>query len=274
MFMQKILVFISFLSYYSSPIFGQITSPGIGKNHLASWLAVGIRQDLDSTGRKESMTYVGFGRSSHPNNYNLFQRPSIFVLNEEFHHRFARNWQYGIALSYRRQNEYNQDSPFTPLHPRVIQEFRFYARASYVYELPRMKFAFTAREELRNFFSPTFRAMDQNIELRTRIRAQVKVNLDRRKVHKIEFSIEPLFRTQHRLSTTNWSNFAYTETRFTLFYTLAPKKIPFVFDFGYMNYLVGNAKPSSTHYIGFDIVWNNPFGKPHKNHSRPIEYLE
>lgn len=272
--MNKSKIALFLVCMVSGYVNSQITSPGIGRNNAAAWFAAGVRQDLDSTGHKELMTYVGFGRSTQPNSYNLVQRPAIFVVNEEFHHRFARHWQYGIGLSYRRQNLYEKSAPYSRLNPSIMQEIRFYGRISYVYELPRTKFTFTLREEMRNFFEPDFSTVNKNIQLRTRVRAQVKFNLDRRRVHRIELSAEPLFASQHKLSNRAWSNMDYTETRFTCYYSYAPRKIPFVFDIGYMNYLVGKTKAASTHYIGIDVVWNNPFGKPHKSKAKPVEYLE
>jgi len=265
-------IFTFIILITTTSLFGQISSPGVSGAKLASWYAFGLRQDLDSSGHKESMTYVGFGRSSSPDNYQLFSKPSIFVINEEFHHRFDKHWLYSVGLSYRRQNQYEKEDPYLARTPAIKQEFRLYGRMSYLLEYRRIKFVTTFREEVRTFFSPNFDALNENLQLRTRVRTQLKVNLNRRKTHRLSFSAEAFFATQHSiLAKQNWSPFNYTETRFSLYYSYSPKKIPLVFDIGYMNYLSGKNKPSSTHYFGVDIVWNNPFGKIN---SKPVEYLE
>jgi hypothetical protein len=265
-----IVSLIGLLTTFS--LFGQISSPGIGKTNIASWYAFGLRQDLDSSGHKESMTYVGFGRSSSPDNFQLFSKPTIFVINEEFHHRIHKNWLYSVGLSYRRQNQYEKEDPYLARTPAIKQEFRLYGRFAYLLEYRRIKFTTTLREDVRTFFTPNFDALNDNLQLRTRIRTQLKINLNKRKTHRLSFSAEAFFATQHTIDAQqNWSPFSYTETRFNLYYSYSPKKIPFVFDFGYMNYLSGKNKPSSTHYFGVDIVWNNPFGKIN---SKPVEYLE
>lgn len=272
--MRKLIFILFTLIVLTQQSYAQISAPGLGDIGAASWFALGLRQDLDSLGHKESMTYIGIGRSSQPNNYRLFSRQNLFVVNEEFHHKFARNWQYSVALSYRRQNMYSKQAPYQKITPKIKQEIRAYGRFAYVYALPKVKFALTFREEFRSFFNPDFSTYYKNIQLRTRIRAQVKVNLDQKKIHRVALSVEPLFKTQHNLKTRKWSKFDYSDIRFALYYSYSPKKIPFVFDVGYMNYLTGKTKPTTMHYLGVDVVWTNPFGKPHKSNAEPIEYLE
>ncbi|WP_031289906.1 hypothetical protein, partial [Sphingobacterium sp. IITKGP-BTPF85] len=39
----------------------QISPPGLGKAKTASWSAIGLKRQLDSTGTKEALTYLGLG---------------------------------------------------------------------------------------------------------------------------------------------------------------------------------------------------------------------
>lgn len=60
-------------------VFSQISPPGLGKAHTADWFALGIRQDLDTLDIKgwQSLSYVGMGRKSNPDNYDPHYKPAI-----------------------------------------------------------------------------------------------------------------------------------------------------------------------------------------------------
>jgi hypothetical protein len=58
-----------------------------------------------------------------------------------------------------------------------------------------------------------------------------------------------------------WSKFDYKESRLTLYYSLSPHEIPFIFDVGYMYNIIGKGTDSSdVNYLAVDIIWKNPFG--------------
>src|SRR5689334_13059308 len=79
----------------------QISPPGMGETNTASWFAFGVRQSLDSSEKIQSFTYIGLGRISGPTSYNPLKYQEIFVINQEFYHRFHKHWHYSLALSYR-----------------------------------------------------------------------------------------------------------------------------------------------------------------------------
>lgn len=115
--------------------FSQISPPGEGKAHTANWFAFGNRQELSTThGRGwQSMSYIGIGRKSNPDNYDLFYKSAILVVNQEFYHQFHSVWQTSFALSYRRQDEYLDNKPYEHDNPKLKQEFRLYGRFSYIF---------------------------------------------------------------------------------------------------------------------------------------------
>lgn len=128
----------------------QISPPGLGKAKTASWSAIGLKRQLDSTGTKEALTYLGLGTKSTPDDSNPFHKQAILVLNHEVYHKFAKNQQYSYALSYRRQNVYDADAPY---HGEgVEQEFRLYGRYAYTFRFgERWKWKNTVRQEFRKF---------------------------------------------------------------------------------------------------------------------------
>jgi hypothetical protein len=258
----------------AAPAAAQLSPPGLGPARTASWSAVGIRQDLDAIRRRESVTYVGVGSISNPDNANPWQKPAIFVLNQEFYDQFHKNWVYSAALSYRRQNEYEDEPPFADAHPSYKHELRFYGRLSYVQKLARFKFVNTFRPELRNFFSPDL-GSQEFVQFRFRLRTQVTANLDKNAVHRLVGSAEVLATVGKAHAPAGWTDFDYRESRFCLYYSLRMQSWPVVVDIGYMNNLLGSSHPIDVHYLAIDLVWENPFGKPERGkQQRPPEYLQ
>lgn len=275
--MKNQLIFIGTILFQVSQSFSQISPPGLGKANSASWFAIGIRQELDTVEGKgwQSMTYAGMGRKSNPDNLNLLQKPSIFVVNQEFYHQFHKNWQYSMALSYRKQQEYDDNhAPYSLESPKFKQEFRTYGRISYNYKLNRIKLVPTFRLEFRKFYTPDFHDFSENFQFRSRLRLQLKVNLDQHKIHRLILSSEQLFSISKKLGANNWTDFNYRESRFSLYYSLSPLKIPLIFNLGYMMNLVGNTKPYVVHYLAFDVIIENPFKLIHREKEKIQENYE
>jgi len=256
--LKKVLFFVA--CSLSTPAFAQISPPGLGKAHTADWLAVGIRQDLDSLKKWQSMSYIGMGRKSSLTDYNPFDKSSILVLNQEFYYRFHEHWQSSFALSYRRQDEYSDQYPFDHENPAFEQEFRAYSRFSYVLENARLKFVPTFRQEFRKFYTPTFTREIESFQLRSRLRLQLTLNLDAAKVHRLIVSSEQLFSASKLSAPSQWTRLGYRESRFVGYYSLAPKSLPFIFDLGYMANRLGTTSPTYVHYLALDVIWKNPFG--------------
>lgn len=257
----KRLYILTIFLLLSQIVLGQISPPGLGKANTANWFALGVRQELDTVPDKgwQSMTYVGFGQKSNPDNYNPFYKPAIFVINQEFYHQFHKTWQYSFALSYRRQDEYFDTPPYEHETPRIKQEFRTYGRVSYIFKASRIKLIPTFRQEFRKFYSPDFKSIAEDFQFRSRFRLQLTVNLDKNKTHKLIVGSEQLFSISKQTTPNIWTDFNYRESRFSSYYSLSPKTLPLIFNIGYMNNLVGNKTIADVHYLAFDIIIENPF---------------
>lgn len=239
----------------------QIIPPGSSNAHTASWLSVALSQKLDTHKNKswKSVTYIGMAFKSNPDNYNLFQKPSIFIINQEFYRQFYKHWQYSLAISYLNQNQYKDSFPFEKKDPAYKQEFRFYGRISYSIKRKRITFSPAFRQEFRKYYTPDFKKPAEDLQLRSRIRLQLSVSLGKHNVHKITAYSEQLFSTKRKSNTNTWSKFAYSDSRFSIYYSLSPQNLPVTFNIGYMNNLIGNNKPYAVHHAAFDITINNPF---------------
>lgn len=256
---KTILTGILFMLVFTS--YGQFSPPGLGKGKNASWFAFGIKQALDTVHKKESTTYIGIGRKSTPDDSNPFNKMAILVLNQEFSNRYAKNWQYSYAFSYRRQTEYGSAAPYELSDPAIKQEFRIYGRYTYLTEISGVKWKNTFRQEYRKFFNPDFTKSDEDYQFRTRLKTQINIDLGTQKLHHISGSAEALFSTSKKYRpTSELTKFEYKESRFNMYYALTPHSIPFTFDFGYGYNLIGKgAKTSGVNYLAIDVVWNNPF---------------
>lgn len=256
-------------------LLGQINPPGLSTANTSGWLAFGIRQPLDKANTMQSFTYTGMSFVSDPESYNPLQKPGIFILNEEFYHQFHKHWQYSLALSYRRQSEYEDLAPYDRSDPRTRQEFRVYGRYSFIQNWTRVRMVLTYRQELRKFFTPGFDPWNEDTQIRTRFRVQMALSLDEEKVHRLVMSAEPLFSTSHRGTPKAWDPFRYRESRICFYYSLKRTESPLTFNLGYMNNPWGTgAAFHMVHYLGFDIIWENPLKSLRRESDKAVGPLE
>ncbi|MXN92072.1 DUF2490 domain-containing protein [Flavobacterium sp. Sd200] len=256
--MKHLLFYILTLLFSNFYASAQISPPGLGSTKNAFWSAVGVRQKLDT--KNTSLTYIGLGRISDPEgDANPFKKQSIVVLNEEIYHKINPHWQYSYALSYRRQNQYENENPYDLETPSIHQEFRGYGRINYTTAIGEVKLKTTYRQEIRKFFTPDFGEVEDDLQLRSRFKTQATVALDSDHENSLLGSAEALFSDSND-DTNGWSGFEYKESRFCLYYSYAPHNIPVVFDVGYMNDLVGHGHHlQDSNYLAVDIIVENIF---------------
>lgn len=245
---------------WSSGAAAQITPPGLGEANTAYWMALGVRQDLGLRERWESMSYAGFGSISHPNNYNLFEKPAIFVLNQEIYDHFRKDLAYSFALSLRRQWLYKDELPFEEDDPAARVEFRMYGRFLHTLHFGDVQIENAVRPELRTFYPRD--AGEEVLQFRLRLRTKAQWAVDSAHVHRLLGSAEVLS-SMEKERDMSFGNFEYRESRFCLYYSYSPANLAWVFDIGYMNNLLGSSRPLvDVHYLAIDVTWKNPFGEP------------
>lgn len=261
---DKMLIGLFLFAYMGSSVKAQISPPGLGEANTAFWSAFGVRRQLDSLGKKQSLSYLALGRKSSPDNYNLFSKQAIFVINHEVYHSFAKNQQYSYAVSYRRQPEYESSAPYEK--KGLEQEFRLYGRYSYTFNLgKRFKLKNTIRQEFRKFFDPDFHAVEENFQLRTRVKSQLTYNLSSKNNQKLALSAEGLFSISYlNEPEPQWTKFAYREMRLGVYYMFEIPNSPFTMDIGYVDNLIRNSHSitkGGVHYLAADLIWNLPYKK-------------
>lgn len=246
--------------------FSQIVPPSHGNTNVATVFTFGIKQDMN---RKDGIgwmsdSYIAISRQSSQGSKNMFEKPGFFIINQEFYNRFLPNWEHSIALSYRRENRFSDEEPFEAENPAFKNEFRLYGRFSYLFKSKFVEITPTLRQEFMKYYNPDFTHYNETFRMRTRFRVKFTFNLTEDKVHKLALYSEQLFSTSLYNSADGLSDFAYDDSRFTLFYSYSPAEIPFTFNVGYMNSLIGYEKPYSIHNFALDVIWKNPF-KPKKD---------
>lgn len=262
--LRKVLVIFGILGCMGSVVNAQISPPGLGDANTAFWSAFGVKRELDSLGKKQTMSYIAIGRKSSPDNDNLFSKQAIFVLNHEVYNSFAPHQQYSYAISYRRQPQYESDAPYEK--ENTEQEFRIYGRYAYTFNLgKKFKLKNTVRQEFRKFFDADFHKVEEDFQLRTRIKSQLTYNLSPTNNQKLAISAEALFSVSHlNEPEQHWNSFGYREMRLSAYYMFNIPHSPFTVDIGYMDDLIRDSKSihkGGVHYLAADLIWNIPYKK-------------
>ncbi len=259
--MRKAL-WLLLLLFLNNFLQAQISPPGLGDGNTAAWAAFGVKQKLDSFGKKETLSYVAIGRKSSTDNDNLFLKQAIVVLNHEVYTSFAPHQQYSYAISYRRQPEYESTKPY---HKEATeQEVRVYGRYAYTFNLgEKIKFKNTVRQEFRKFFNADFNKVEEDFQLRTRLKSQLTYNLSSKNNQKVALSVEELFSLSHMNEPEHaWNHFGYREMRIAAYYIFSIPHSPFTIDIGYMDDLIRGSRSihkGGVHYLAADLIWNIPY---------------
>ncbi|WP_461531955.1 DUF2490 domain-containing protein [Sinomicrobium sp.] len=251
---MKFTLYTALFCLLVSSVHAQIIPPGLGRTvDTSSWLAVGIKQDLNAEKGIVSTTYAGLGSVNGYDDDNPFGRAMIYVINQEIEHHFAERWKYSGAISYRWQNQFYDVSPYDHR-----QEIRLSGRYAYLVPGTFTNFAFTFRPELRLFYTPEFDPYKNKAQFRTRFAAKMTVNLSADKSKKLVTTADFLFATNKE---EKWGVWEYSESRFSVYYSHGLPQRDITFNLGYMSNPMGKDFDHVGHYFGFDMIVKNPFGK-------------
>jgi len=257
--MKTTNLYLIFFIFFSYNMHAQISSPGLGDGNTASWFALGLRQNLNKKDNIQLMTYMGMGLKSTPQNTMQLSKPAIFVVNQEMYHQLNNHWEGSCAISYRKQYEYLPNKITSEKLTTIQQEFRVYARMAYTFKISNIKLKQTLRQEFRRFVDDHWKNTNEPLQLRTRFKSQVSINLEPTQQHQLTAGAEILFAISKKQQTIQFSPLKYKEARFSAFYTYKPKNTQIAMSVGYMNNLIHEKFPYSVHYASVDVVWINPF---------------
>jgi hypothetical protein len=235
--------------------FCQISPPGISDANVAFWSALGLSQELSE---KWSLSvYAGNSRQSDPDNMALFKNQAIFVINEETTFEFNNYFSLSACASYRVQNRYQSEEPFSPADPAMKNEERYYLRFYFREQIGKTKFKFSFRPELRKFSSAGHRPWSPvDEEVRLRLKGQASIPLGNPSKQLI-ISNEILAVTGRVKigEAEQWSGYTITEDRLATFYRHVFPHV--VADFGVMHQIMHDGQYRA--HVAFDLVLMNPF---------------
>jgi len=243
----------------------QISPPGLDDTNVVLWGAVGFNQQL---GQKWSVTaYVGGSRESNPNNLSVLHKQAIFVVNQETQYQFNSHWQLSFCSSLRFQNIYKEDAPYLSDDPDLRNEIRYYLRLYYRQTVGKIGLTYSFRPEYRGFYEPDWSTWaSRPVELRFRLKIQANVPLNSSKTNQFIIGNEWLSVTDDKRNSEGnlyWSTYAFTEDRVTTYFRHVFKKPSLIVDVGYMHQiLVQQGKIGYIGHFAFDLIFQNPFGKP------------
>ncbi len=234
----------------------QISPPGVGSTKGVSWGAIGLTQHLRT--RWVSSTYVGMARESDPDNWALFKKQGLLVLNEEIGYGLTSHWQLSVAGSFRRQNEYSAEAPFELENPAHKKEVRFYSRLQYKHHLRQVAMTYTFRPEWRTFYQSSDTPLSTPEEIRIRLKAQASIPLNQAHSNFLIGGNEVLTVTDKTQENT-WSTYHFTEDRLSLYFRHVFAHSPLIVDLGLMEQFKPHGHKTS--YLAFDLQLQDPFGK-------------
>ena len=252
---HKLLIYTITL-FVSSPAFGQFSPPGLDEANVAVWSAFGVTQKLSD--RWTLSVYAGGSLKSDPDNYSLFRKPGIFVLNEEAVYHICKKWSIGLCVSHRIQYEYESASPFESDTPPNKKEERFYTRIYYRDSLMNLPFVFSVRPELRIYHSDHWSEWTPvDREVRLRFKAQISANLNSSKTNQLIIANEILTATDHEEITNHafWTGYHFTEDRLSTYLRHKFGKL-LIIDVGFMHQIKKDG--SYIGHLAFDVILNNP----------------
>ena len=236
----------------------------MGGRNFGSWTAIAVKQNIDTTGNRKIIAYLGNGRFSFPGANNPFARQGIVIANVEYFQRFHPRWMFSTALSYRFQNDY-RDPPRGGGEMSLRQEYRSYARLYYLLETRRMQFALAFRQEFRLFVTPEFTLGNEVLQPRSRIRAELAAYLDPKMVHRFSFRAEQLFAASI-FSNRAPSPFRLRDTRVSAYYSLHWPKM--TISVGAMQ-IINVGQPRSGVNVGVDVTFRDPFKTMTNRQTKP-----
>ncbi len=266
---QRPLWLFIFLAFFSAKkVLSQIGAEAQG-GKLTMWAAVGIDQEL--TNKWLSVTDIGYGRHSDPDNYDLTKRLGLNVITQDFVFKPHEHWGYVFSFGYWRRNFYEDNIPYDARPAPYIfrNEIRPYQKIFYTHHINSIKITHLLRTDNRFYYNQYFsHAWTTPFEFRLRYMETWRFPLSADKKNWFIAMDEVLTAIDNYSKPTagkNWSPYQFTENRFSVYYRrrLGDKNVDL--DFGLMHQYWRD-KPginafNVSYNLMFDLIIYDPFGK-------------
>lgn len=232
---------------------------------LTLWTALGIDYKLSS--RWASMTDLGYGCHSDPDNTQLFKRQGLNVLTQDFIYHINSHWRVAISGGYWRRNAYQDQAPYNARNfPYEFRnELRPYQRLYYKLNIGQVKITNTFRIDERFYFTQNFHdAWTTPFEFRARYMLDGRRPFTKDKQNWVIVNDEVLTAIDERAGG-SWSDYQLTENRLSLYYRHTFTKQRVDIDLGLMHQY-WRERPGASNFnvscnIMFDVILHDPFRK-------------
>lgn len=249
----------------TSPLFAQVTPPGLDGTQATGWVAVAFNQELGKN--LTLIAYGGMGRMSDPDSWALLHKPSIKIYNQEFQYKFSNRWQLSLVQSFRVQNLYAKKEPYEAEDPAHRYEIRYYARLYHKHNFGKTVATYSFRPEIRTFYTPSWEPASRPLELRFRLKGQLSVPLNANKTNFIIVANEVLTAlTEHRVEAPSdrrhtWTPYRFTEDRLALYFRHVFTKADVTLNVGVMEQFRSGDFLKPVSHLAFDVSFQNPFSR-------------
>ncbi|MEO8760281.1 MAG: DUF2490 domain-containing protein [Bacteroidia bacterium] len=267
--MKHLFILISCFLLVSYQSFSQIGAEAQG-GKISLWMALGIDQKISK--RWVSLTDLGYGRHSDPNNNAIVKRQGLNVLTQDFIYKANAHWHFSISFGYWRRNYYDDNLPYDARnYPQQFRnEIRPYQKTYYKHSLKNISITHVFRTDYRFYFDQDFsHQWTTPFEFRARYLQSWKIPLTKNKknfiipMEEVLTAVDKYDATTASAKHSKWSPYQITENRFSLYYrrSLLNQKIDI--DLGIM-YQYWRDRPgvsnfNTTYNVMFDIIIKEPF---------------
>ncbi len=239
---------------------------------FTTWCALGI--DYELSARWTSVTDLGYGRHSDPDNALLLKRQGLNVITQDFIRRVNSHWRFALSAGYWRRNAYSEDTPYNarPFPYEFRNELRPYQRLYYDHQVRNLKITHTLRADERFYYDQDFHGpWTTPFEFRARYMVNVKIPLGQNGRHWIIPNDEVLSAIDQYATVIaqqkggKWSPYQLTENRLSLYYRHSFREQRIDIDIGLMHQY-WRERPGLSHFntsynIMLDVIIRDPFRK-------------
>jgi len=267
--MKHFLTGCFFLLLFKYKSFSQIGAEAQG-GKASLWLALGIDQKISK--RWLSVTDIGYGRHSDPNNNALVKRQGLNVLTQDFIYKANTHWHFAFSIGYWRRDFYDDNIPYNSRnYPQQFRnEIRPFQKAYYSHSLKNIIITHVFRTDYRFYYDQNFTdKWPTPFEFRARYLQVWKISLTKDKknfiipMDEILTAVDKYSATIALQKKSKWSPYQFIENRFSLYYrrSLLNQKIDI--DLGVM-YQYWRDKPgvltfNTSFNLMIDIIIKEPF---------------
>ncbi|MGZ3863146.1 MAG: DUF2490 domain-containing protein [Bacteroidia bacterium] len=267
----RLLLFASTVALYPVTLISQIGAEAQG-GQVSLWTALGIDQQISK--KWLSVTDLGFGRHSDPDNFSVLKRQGLNVATQDFIYKANSHWHFTLSFGYWRRNAYDDIRPFD-MRAEPFQfrnELRPFQKIYYLHNIGKIKINHVFRTDYRFYYNQDFSDVwGTPFEFRARYLQAWKIPLDPEKKNwfiasdEILSAVDQYNGTVARIKNAAWSPYQITENRFSVYYrrSFIEKRIDL--DFGIMHQYWRERPGINTFNISynlmFDIIIHDPFAR-------------